>query len=62
MPQVKPKRCRKAVKRRERAAVMVEVRSAPYSSCTAWVGERGREHSTLKYERSSVRVGAGVLR
>ena len=33
MPQVKPMRWRKAVKRRERAAVMVEVRSAPYSSC-----------------------------
>lgn len=33
MPQVKPKRWRKAVKRRESAAVRVEVRSAPYSSC-----------------------------
>ena len=33
-PQVKPKRWMKPVKRRDRAAVMVEVRSAPYSSCT----------------------------
>lgn len=65
MPQVKPKRWRKAVKRRERAAVMVEVRSAPYSSCRAWVGA-ARELSTLKDERWSAQMSmtgsAGVLR